>query len=292
MGRAERRDMTSYIRHKLTLLVCILAFGGCAAAVDPSALDETSDQIVGGGADSTAPTFKAERCGTNTLESAGPTFANEICTGTLTPARGVAKNAIRITYTDRKVEHYVVVSSTTAGRGKRTVVVTLSGGRKQYTFTASQSGTGPFTDLSGTGAKNLPFSATLAAVPESAKIECKLTRRATVPGGVATLVGTTIVDNSEANDFQGGIDAWNGNYSFSLDAYTTKDHPAGELSVIFYENNHTQDEVGGLDCNIPKSGSFCTDVIKVDQNLGGEEDANGEVEEKNVIAFDFACKVL
>ena len=118
---------------------------------------------------------------------------------------------------------------------------------------------------------------------ESAPVaKCGLTRLSSIPGGKESVV----VDLGHLEQGYGGSDsltAYEGSYSFDV---TLED---GFLNVIFYENEHVQDEVGSMGCDMPslKRGTvFCEEPITIDASLGTDSD-----EEKTVHAFDFACTV-
>ncbi len=60
-------------------------------------------------------------------------------------------------------------------------------------------------------------------------------------------------ENGNSVDSDGGLNIGKENYSFSMNVYDTKTNGEFELSVFFYENNISADEVGGLSCKFKKT---------------------------------------
>lgn len=75
---------------------------------------------------------------------------------------------------------------------------------------------------------------------------------------------------------EGSVDVGDSNYSFSMDIEASGSKY--DLNVVFYENNHVQDEVGAMSCEYDPNatdGEFCQEPM---------EDDNGEH------VMDFSCR--
>jgi hypothetical protein len=85
----------------------------------------------------------------------------------------------------------------------------------------------------------------------------------------------------DADDEFGASDtvwAFDGSYGFGMAVFED------ELSIIFDEHKHIQDEYASHDCEIVRDGSkFCETVLEVDKNLGTDLDI------EDIEALDFAC---
>jgi uncharacterized protein YegP (UPF0339 family) len=116
----------------------------------------------------------------------------------------------------------------------------------------------------------------------SARAVCSLKRLSVAPQGEG--VAEVDLDHLDEDGFGFGdsLDAFEGSYSFDIGVQE------GFVSVTFYENEHVQDEVGQIGCDLPaleRGVTFCDEPIEIDASLGTDD------EEKTVHAFDFGCRV-
>jgi hypothetical protein len=82
-------------------------------------------------------------------------------------------------------------------------------------------------------------------------------------------------------DSDDALEAFEGSYSFGISMYETS------VDVIFYENEHVQDEVGSMGCDLSAAVPgvpFCQEPITIDASLGTEDET-----ERSVDAFEFSC---
>lgn len=140
--------------------------------------------------------------------------------------------------------------------------------------------TGPFSltvECSGAGCEAAPVR----------EITCTMTRRATVPQGAGSITATVPYASDSNGDADDGLAAYEANYSFALYVWE------GTLDILFFENEHVQDEIGGYGCSADDIATarpgedFCVNTLEIDANLGTDND-----EENEVTAFDIACRFV
>jgi hypothetical protein len=135
--------------------------------------------------------------------------------------------------------------------------------------------------LQGHGA-DTQFTLAPVAAPQRL-VTCTLTRVAIegMPQGPGSTSASIDPDEEDAYGDSDGLDAFLGNYSFGISVYE------GSLDVIFYENEHVQDEVGSMGCDLAAAvpgEPFCEEPITIDASLGTEDEP-----ERSVDAFAFSC---